>query len=122
MVPAALPRSSPWKKRWHKAISRVINSPERGLQGNITACGKSKIQSSLCQKELAPAGVTLCSSPPAPKGMFIHGQRPSRELTASAHSPEQTHGATRRGNFGIFLRLRAPRGTATATRMVPRPL
>lgn len=89
MLPAALPRSSSWKKRQLKAISRVISSPDRGLRGNITACGKSKIQSSLCQ-ELAPAWVRLCYSPLAPKGMFIHGQRPSWELMASAHGPEQT--------------------------------
>ena len=59
---------------------------------------ESKIQSSLCQKEPAPAGVTPCPSPPAPKGTFVHGQRPSQELTASAHGPEQTHGVACRGN------------------------
>lgn len=60
--------------------------------------------------------------PPAQKGTFIHGQRPLQELTASAHSPEQTHSETCGGNSALFLRFRAPRGTATATAAVPRPL
>lgn len=60
--------------------------------------------------------------PPAPKGTLIHGQRPFQKLTVSAHSPEQTHSATCGGNSGLFLRFRAPRGTATATAAVPRPL
>lgn len=77
----ALPRSSPRKKQWHKSISRVINHPERGYGGCNCLWEKQNPEQS-CQ-ELAPAG-SHCSPALAPSGMVIHGQEPSRELTASA--------------------------------------
>lgn len=38
----ALPRSGPWKTRWPKAVSRGINSPERGYRGIELPVGKAK--------------------------------------------------------------------------------
>lgn len=77
----ALPRSSPRKKQWHKSISRVINHPERGY-GGCNCLWEKQNPAQSCQ-ELAPAG-SRCGPGPAPSGMVIHGQGPSRELRASA--------------------------------------